>query len=96
MFVGVVHRITACQKFAACLDELMEAGLPDAFTIPWYAPSIDGQLAIAVWDGPSLAAVRDLVEAVVADHSANEYFEVGVEGANALGFRWKWRSRHPL
>jgi hypothetical protein len=39
----------------------------------------DHSTAICIWEGPSLDAVRDLVESTVGEYSENEYYEVELE-----------------
>jgi hypothetical protein len=48
-----------------------------------HAETPDGKVAICIWDGPSVDAVRDLVESVVGDFSENEYLQVEVAPAHS-------------
>jgi hypothetical protein len=57
----------------------MEAGLPEGFDLPVSAATHDHATAICIWEGPSVDAVRDLVESVVGEYSENEYHEVELE-----------------
>jgi hypothetical protein len=77
--VGVIHRITDAEAFNKAEQEALEAGLPDEFRLPVHAAAPDHSTAICIWEGPSVDAVRDLVESVVGEHSQNEYYEVVLE-----------------
>jgi hypothetical protein len=61
----------------------MEAGLPDGFGLPVHAETRDHTTAICIWQGPSVDAVRDLVESVVGQYSENEYHEVELDQSAA-------------
>jgi hypothetical protein len=79
MHVGVIHRISDPAAFEEAEHQALAAGLPDGFRLPVHAESPDHRRALCVWDGPSVEAVRDLVESVVGEYSQNEYFEVQLE-----------------
>ena len=79
MHVGVIHRISDPAAFQRAEREALDAGLPEGFSLPVHAETPDHTTAICVWDGPSVDAVRDLVESVVGEHSRNEYFEMELE-----------------
>jgi hypothetical protein len=83
MHVAVIHRISDSDAFEQAEQQAVEAGLPDGFGLPVHAATPDHSTGICVWEGPSVAAVRDLVESVVGDYSENEYFEVELEGSPA-------------
>jgi hypothetical protein len=48
--------------------------------LPVHAATEDHRLGICIWEGKSIGAVRELVEAVVGPYSKNEYFEMHVDG----------------
>ena len=82
MHVGVIHRISDPAAFQRAEQEALDAGLPEGFRLPVHAETRDHTTALCVWDGPSVDAVRDLVESVVGEYSQNEYFEVKLEGSS--------------
>ena len=79
MHIGVIHRISDPQAFEQAEHAALEAGLPDEFGLPVHAATPDHSTAICIWEGPSVDAVRELVESVVGPYSENEYFEVELE-----------------
>ena len=81
MHVGVIHRISDPAAFEQAEREALDAGLPEGFRLPVHAETPDHVRAVCVWDGPSVEAVRDLVESVVGQYSQNEYFEVELESS---------------
>jgi hypothetical protein len=83
MHVGVIHRISNPAAFEEAEHKALAAGLPEDFRLPVHAESPDHTTALCVWDGPSVEAVRELVESVVGEYSDNEYFEVQLEGSPA-------------
>jgi hypothetical protein len=83
MHVGVIHRISDPEEFEQAEQKALEAGLPEGFGLPVHAATPDHSTAICVWEGPSVDAVRDLVEATVGEYSQNEYHEVELEGISA-------------
>ena len=80
MFVTVIHRIHDPEGFQAAEAKALEAGLPDGVALPIHAASRDHRLGICVWEGESVAAVRDVVEGVVGPFADNEYYEMDVDG----------------
>jgi hypothetical protein len=54
--------------------------LPDGFSLPIHAATHDHGVGVCIWEGPSVEAVRELVESVVGPFSQNEYFEMSVDG----------------
>jgi len=80
MFVTVIHRIHDPAGFQAAEEKALEAGLPVEFALPIHAATLDHTLGVCVWEGESLAAVRDLVEMVVGAYANNEYYEMTVDG----------------
>jgi len=81
MHVGVIHRISDPQAFEQAEQKALEAGLPEGFRLPVHAATRDHSTAICIWEGPSVDAVRDLVESVVGEYSENEYLEMQLEGS---------------
>ena len=81
MHVGVIHRISNPAAFQQAEQGALAGGLPEGFRLPVHAETPDHTTAICVWDGPSVDAVRDLVESVVGEYSQNEYFEMELESS---------------
>lgn len=80
MFVGVIHRIHDPEGFEAAEAKALVAGLPAGFGLPIHASSEDHTTGICIWEGESVEAVRELAESVIGPFSANEYFEMHVDG----------------
>ena len=80
MFVTVIHRIHDPKGFETAEAKALEAGLPAGVALPVHAATRDHRLGICIWEGESVAAVRELVEGVVGPYSSNEYFEMEVDG----------------
>ena len=83
MHVGVIHRISDAEGFQEAEQKALEAGLPGDFRLPVHAAARDHTTAICIWQGPSVDAVRDLVESVVGQYSENEYFEMELDQSAA-------------
>ena len=83
MHVGVIHRISDPEGFQGAEQKAIEAGLPDDFRLPVHAATRDHTTAICIWQGPSVDAVRDLVESVVGQYSENEYYEMELDQSAA-------------
>ena len=83
MHVGVIHRISDSEGFQEAEQKALEAGLPDDFRLPVHAATRDHATAICIWQGPSVDAVRDLVESVVGQYSENEYYEMELDQSAA-------------
>jgi hypothetical protein len=81
MHVGVIHRISDPKAFQQAEQAALDAGLPEGFRLPVHAEAPDHTTALCIWEGPSVDAVRDLVESVVSEFSQNEYFEVELESS---------------
>ena len=56
------------------------AGLPEGVALSVNATTRDHRLGICLWEGESVTAVRDVVEAVVGPFADNEYYEMEVDG----------------
>lgn len=86
MFVTVIHRINDPEAFEAAEAKALEAGLPTGVALPIHAATNDHKVGVCIWEGESVAAVRDVVEGVVGPYADNEYFEMQVDGLTpALG-----------
>jgi hypothetical protein len=81
MYVGVIHRISDPEAFQRAEEKALDAGLPEGFDLPVHAANPDHSTGICIWEGPSVDAVRDLVESVVGEFSENEYHEMELEGS---------------
>ena len=80
MHVGVIHRISDPERFEEAEERAIAAGLPDGFALPIHAATPDHTTGVCIWEGPSVEAVRDLVESVVGPYSDNDYLELNVDG----------------
>lgn len=80
MFISVIHHIHDPEGFQAAEKKALEKGLPANVKLPIHASTEDHRLGICIWEGESLGAVRELVEALVGAYSKNEYFEMHVDG----------------
>jgi hypothetical protein len=83
MFVSVIHRIHDPEGFQAAEAKALEAGIPSHVALPVHAATPDHKLGICIWEGESVAAVREVVESVVGPYSENEYAEMEVDGLTA-------------
>jgi len=80
MFVTVIHRIHDPQGFQEAEAKAMAGGLPADVALPVHAATRDHRLGICIWEGESVAAVREVVEGAVGPYANNEYFEMEVDG----------------
>jgi hypothetical protein len=83
MFVTVIHRIHDPEGFDAAEEKALAGGLPAHVALPIHASAPDHRLGICIWEGESVAAVREVVEAVVGPYAENEYSEMEVDGLTA-------------
>jgi hypothetical protein len=83
MFVTVIHRIHDPAGFQAAEQKALEAGMPPHVALPIHASTRDHRLGICIWEGESVAAVREVVEATVGPYAENEYSEMEVDGLTA-------------
>lgn len=74
MYVVVQHRITNPVAFWSKAEQLVP-NLPGELKLHQCVPSPDGRLGVCVWEGDSVRAVEDFLEAHMAAHSDNVYFE---------------------
>jgi len=80
MFVSGIHRIHDPEGFQAAEAKALEAGLPTTVALPIHAATRDHRLGICIWEGESVAAVREVVEGAVGLFSDNEYSQMEVDG----------------
>jgi hypothetical protein len=80
MYVTAIHHIHDPAGFQKAEAEALEKGLPSGFKLPIRGATNDHSMGICIWEGPSVQAVRELVDSVVAPYSKNEYFEMTVHG----------------
>ena len=80
MFVTVIHRIHDPAGFQAAEAKALEGGMPAGVALPIHAATRDHRVGICLWEGKSVAAVREVVEGAVGPYSKNEYFEMDVDG----------------
>jgi hypothetical protein len=80
MFVTVIHRIQDPEAFQAAEAKALKQGLPAGVALPVHAATQDHRTGICIWEGKSVEAVREIVEAVVGPYSKNEYFQMDVDG----------------
>ena len=83
MFVTVIHRIHDPEGFQAAEAKALEAGLPSSVALPIHASTLDHRLGICIWEGESVAAVREIVEGAVGPYADKEYSEMDVDGLTA-------------
>ena len=83
MFVSVIHRIHDPEGFEAAEAKALEAGLPPTVALPVHAATHDHRLGICIWEGESVAAVREIVEGAVGPYADKEYSEMDVDGLTA-------------
>jgi hypothetical protein len=80
MFVTVLHRINDPEGFQAAEAKALEAGLPTHVALPIHAATPDHSFGVCIWEGESVDAVREAVEAAVGGWADNEYYEMRVDG----------------
>ncbi len=80
MFVTVLHRIHDPEGFQAAEAKALEAGLPSNVALPIHAATHDHKFGVCIWEGESVASVRETVEAAVGAWADNEYYEMDVDG----------------
>lgn len=92
MFVAVEHEISDPAAFWAKAQEIVP-NLPAQVKLHHCFPTKDGSRGICVWEGESVSAVRNYLEAQVGQFSDNEYFEVENKEAVALPSAIRARAR---
>jgi hypothetical protein len=80
MFVTVIHRIHDPEGFEKAEAAALEAGLPPGVALPIHAATNDHSFGVCIWEGESVAAVREVVEGAVGQWADNEYAEMHVDG----------------
>ena len=80
MFVTVLHHIHDPEGFEKAEEKALEAGLPTTVALPIHAATKDHSFGICIWEGESVAAVKEVVEGAVGAWARNEYFEMSVDG----------------
>lgn len=80
MFVTVIHRIHDPEGFEKAEAQALEAGLPPGVALPIHAAARDHSFGVCIWEGASVAAVREVVEGAVGAYADNEYAEMTVDG----------------
>ena len=81
MYVIVEHTVNDPETFG---EITQSAEIPLDLTLHHSLPKSDGTQAVCLWEGPSVDAVRDFVEAGVGHVSDNVYFAVDDEKAMGL------------
>ena len=84
MYVVVQHRITDPEQFFSGDPEEVTANAPAGVQGRQFFPAQDRSVAVCLWEGDSIDAVRDYVDSVTGDASENTYFEVNAEYAMGL------------
>lgn len=82
MYVIIQHSITSPAKFWEIVKGV--TSFPPGMKLHSILPSSDGKKAVCLWQAPSVASVKDLVESTVGTFSSNEYFEVNEKDASGL------------
>jgi hypothetical protein len=85
MFIVVHHTITdAPTAFARGRNLLDGTGAPPGVWVREFYPSRDQASVVCLWEGNSVAELREYVDTTLGDASENEYFEVASEQARGL------------
>ena len=82
MYVIIQHSINSPAKFWEIVKGV--TSVPAGIKLHSTLPSSDGKKAVCIWQAPSVASVKDLVEPAVGTLSSNEYFEVNEKDALGL------------
>ena len=85
MFIVVHHTITDIPTAFSRGQSLLDG--TDAPTGVWvreFYPSRDQRSVFCLWEGNSLAELREYVDSTLGDASENAYFEVDAEVARGL------------
>jgi hypothetical protein len=80
MYIVATHTISNPEKFWTAAKTL---NVPPPLKLHSVLPSTDGAKASCLWEGESLATVREFVEAITKGVATNEY--MAVEAKNAVG-----------
>ena len=80
MNVIAIHHIHDSVGFEKAGTELLTRGITPEFKLPIHAETSDLSKGICIWEGPSVEAVKKLVDSYLGPYSKNEYFEMTVHG----------------
>ena len=84
MHVVVQHRITDPEKFFSADAQEVAENAPAGVQARQFFPSQDKSVAVCLWEGDSIDAVRDYIDRITEGASENTYFEVSTEYAMGL------------
>ena len=84
MHLVVQHRINDPERFFSGDPQEIAANAPDGVQARQFFPAQDRSVAVCLWEGDSVDAVREYVDSVTGDASENTYFEVNAEYAMGL------------
>jgi len=85
MFIVVHHTITDPETAFARGQNLLDGnGAPSGVQVREFYPIRDKADVFCLWEGSSLAEVRDYVDATMGDSSRQAYFEVDAGIARGL------------
>ena len=80
MFVTVIHKIHDPEGFQQAEEKALAAGLPTHVALPIHAANTDHTLGICIWEGESVATVKEVwKDAVGREWADNEYYEMSVD-----------------
>ncbi len=75
MHVVAIHRISDPEGFQKVIQQETGGGAPpEGFELPLQLVAEDGKTQICLWDGPSVEAVKELVDDTVGEYAENEVF----------------------
>lgn len=83
MLIVVQHAISNPDEFWATARKAMPV-LPSDLRLRQVLPAVGGDQAACVWEAPSVARLRDFLEASVGAVSRNTYWEVNAKDAVGL------------
>ena len=82
MHVVAIHRISNPEGFQEAIQQETGGGPPpEGFELPLQLVAEDGKTQICLWDGPSVEAVKALVDETVGEYAENEVFGAEIIGA---------------
>jgi hypothetical protein len=82
MYVGVMHRIHDADAFFSRGEALFNP--PQGIRGIQFCPSKDATQATCLWEGPSVDAVRELIDGTLGDASENTFFEIDPDRSMGL------------
>src|SRR3712207_191747 len=83
MYVLIRHKIADPETFWPLLEAIMTQ-TPPHLKFSCSYPGVDRHHGICLWQGETIAAVREFVEAKLGHVSVNDYFQVDEEKATCL------------